>query len=523
VVEKSMLKAKIPGHANLTCDLVRGMAICTNMSVIHKFISYLTRHHTGFTDKTGKRHAATIERVRLKDRFVNASDGGWRDFMDNFIIRGLNPAESDEHICELQIVHDMMIVARKGLPGHVVYGKVRNACEISLLYNGGTDKKHFDELFWKGKQQAALAMLFIKCKGQHWNPTQRAGWCMSDDLSKWAGVGLNSQKKVTSLDLSKRKLEDEGLMVEMLRPLKQLKEINLKESSRHIRSSKNDDYQSLGDKELHVISSSRELATRLIEKANFDFCASITDDGLDKFAAGCPELREIELQECDEVSDEGVKKLVGHCKKLRRLNLKECDKISDEGLKNLGTVRTLEELDLQDCDKITDNGLTYLKGMKVLNLNYCSEITDKGLTNIAIASGTSLEDISLTELQVSDTGVTDLVRKTPNLKSISLYQCRKIGDAAVSAIAENCDKLEKADFQYCTRITSVSLRSLAQNCKLLKDLKIRNCEKANDTVLQELIKHCPKLERLDCFGCPMITESAVQEAKSKISNLVVDR
>jgi len=537
-VDKSMLKAKIPGHAERTCDLVRGMAICKDMSVIHKFVNYLTKAHTGFTTKSGAVIKPMIERVRLKDRFNKPSDSGWRDFVDNFICLAA-PGQTDyQHICELQIVHHLMIVARKGLPGHVVYGKVRNACEISLLYNGGEDKKQFHELFWKGEQQAALAMLFIKCKGQHWNPTQRTGWCTTDNLAKWAGVGLDEKGSevmygtrrvkipagsVTSLDLSKRKLEDDGLLVEMLRPLKYLSEIILNESSRHIRSPKNDDYQSLGDKELNVISSSRYVETRLIKKANFDFCAGITDSGLEKFSLGCPMLEEIELQECDEVSDKGVTALVANCKRLRRLNLKECDKITDEGLSALGKVDTLQELDLQDCDRITDNGLVYLKNMKVLNLNYCTEITDAGLRNVAKVSGSTLEDISLTELQVSDVGIKDLCDIAVNLKAISLYQCRKIGDAAVRAIAQNCSILEKADFQYCTRITSASLVELAKNCPKLKELKIRNCDKATDDVLAALQLNCSALERLDCFGCPNISEGAVQKAKQACTNLVVER
>ena len=50
--------------------------------------------------------------------------------MDNFMICG----DKNKHVCELQIVHKVMITARKGLPGHVVYGKVRNAMELSFLY-----------------------------------------------------------------------------------------------------------------------------------------------------------------------------------------------------------------------------------------------------------------------------------------------------------------------------------------------------------------------------------------------------
>ena len=36
----------------------------------------------------------------------------------------------DAHCCEVQICHNSMLVARKGLPGHAIYGRVRNANEI---------------------------------------------------------------------------------------------------------------------------------------------------------------------------------------------------------------------------------------------------------------------------------------------------------------------------------------------------------------------------------------------------------
>ena len=37
------------------------------------------------------------------------------------------------HICELQVAHEQMLMARKGLPGHAVYNKVRNATELLAL------------------------------------------------------------------------------------------------------------------------------------------------------------------------------------------------------------------------------------------------------------------------------------------------------------------------------------------------------------------------------------------------------
>ena len=33
-------------------------------------------------------------------------------------------------MCEVQICHNSLLVARKGLPGHLIYGRVRNATEL---------------------------------------------------------------------------------------------------------------------------------------------------------------------------------------------------------------------------------------------------------------------------------------------------------------------------------------------------------------------------------------------------------
>ena len=64
--------------------------------------------------------------VRVKDRFKHPSGGGWRDVMINFYVVG----DGAKHVCEVQLVHKSLLMARKGLPGHVIYGVVRNATEV---------------------------------------------------------------------------------------------------------------------------------------------------------------------------------------------------------------------------------------------------------------------------------------------------------------------------------------------------------------------------------------------------------
>ena len=46
--------------------------------------------------------------------------------------------DPNQHICELQLAHSQMYTARKQFPGHAVYNKVRNAMEMSKLFDINT-------------------------------------------------------------------------------------------------------------------------------------------------------------------------------------------------------------------------------------------------------------------------------------------------------------------------------------------------------------------------------------------------
>ena len=67
---------------------------------------------------------------RTKDRFSVASQGGWRDNLINFTAKG------SKHIGEVQIAHSQLVNARAGLPGHLIYGRVRNALELVVVAFG---------------------------------------------------------------------------------------------------------------------------------------------------------------------------------------------------------------------------------------------------------------------------------------------------------------------------------------------------------------------------------------------------
>ncbi|KAH8043954.1 hypothetical protein JL722_14918 [Aureococcus anophagefferens] len=63
---------------------------------------------------------AALDVVRVKERFVaRPAAGGWRDALVNARFA------DDDVVFEVQIVHRELLVARRGLPGHAIYNKLR--------------------------------------------------------------------------------------------------------------------------------------------------------------------------------------------------------------------------------------------------------------------------------------------------------------------------------------------------------------------------------------------------------------
>jgi hypothetical protein len=125
MVEKAQLKAsEKPGDMSGVKDIVRAMITGKSMEDVNVVIQILiTLHDRG-----------ALEIVRYKDRFVKApSGGGWRDTMINVCV------DDVKHICEIQVVHHLMLNARKEMAGHAVYNVVRNGLELLNIARGSVD------------------------------------------------------------------------------------------------------------------------------------------------------------------------------------------------------------------------------------------------------------------------------------------------------------------------------------------------------------------------------------------------
>ena len=96
IVEKCALRPDEPGKADRVCDIVRDMFSVSSMEQMAKVAVALLS-------------CSEIAIVRVKDRNAEASAGGWRDIMINFVLVG----DENAHVCEVQLVHKKMLLQRK--------------------------------------------------------------------------------------------------------------------------------------------------------------------------------------------------------------------------------------------------------------------------------------------------------------------------------------------------------------------------------------------------------------------------
>ena len=120
IVEKAALRpGEGRGRTDRVCDVVRAMLVAKDMRTVGAIAEALRALQA----------EGLIEVRRIKDRFAQPSGGGWRDLMVNLVVLGDNGGAA-RHVCEVQVAHEMMLTARKGLPGHEVYAVQRNATEF---------------------------------------------------------------------------------------------------------------------------------------------------------------------------------------------------------------------------------------------------------------------------------------------------------------------------------------------------------------------------------------------------------
>lgn len=103
------------------CDIVRCIVECDDCENVTAVLQALQA-------------CRQIRMLRVKDRSNHLTSMNWMDIMVNVVL----VADEHVHVCEIQIVHAKMLLARAGLGGHGPYGKARAATEILDVRMTGT-------------------------------------------------------------------------------------------------------------------------------------------------------------------------------------------------------------------------------------------------------------------------------------------------------------------------------------------------------------------------------------------------
>jgi hypothetical protein len=198
-----------------------------------------------------------------------------------------------------------------------------------------------------------------------------------------------------------------------------------------------------------------------LTSVDFTKSANLTDVGVRRLAAQCPQLQSVNLQQCDKVTDAGAQSLA-QCPQLQSVNLQGCDKLTDAGVQGLAQCPQLQSVNLRRCGKVTDAGVESLAQcpqLQSVNLSYCDKVTDAGVQRLAQCP--LLQSVELTQCEeVTDAGVESLAQ-CPQLQSVNLAGCAKVTDAGVQGLAQ-CPQLQSVNLGGCGKVTDAGKAALRQ-------------------------------------------------------------
>lgn len=133
MLEKGLLKgsstadwrAALSSQASVNCSKVLDGVACIFLCVDFKVMDDLVQQMRRIVASSD-----TIDFCRVKNRWEQPTDGGWRDLMINLVVNSI--------VVEIQVVHSKLYVARDGLEGHSTYGDIRCFQEL-LAFTGNED------------------------------------------------------------------------------------------------------------------------------------------------------------------------------------------------------------------------------------------------------------------------------------------------------------------------------------------------------------------------------------------------
>ena len=201
--------------------------------------------------------------------------------------------------------------------------------------------------------------------------------------------------------------------------------------------------------------------------------------------------------------------------------------LNDANLKELSEQHLSGKLYYLDasCAKVTSMFENFYRPMKLkngllhLNVANAKEITNYGVTLI-VRSSPSLLSLNISGCsKIDDIGIREIGRNCPRLESLSISSCQNTDGSGWVAIAECCRSLLKLDISKCRNIKNWSIKKIFFDCKLLEDVNVSHLSKISDEEIRVLAQNCPNLISLHAAESPYISDTSIQVVAEHCADL----
>lgn len=193
--------------------------------------------------------------------------------------------------------------------------------------------------------------------------------------------------------------------------------------------------------------------------------------------------------------------------------------LTDENMKQLSEQRVSS--DQKYClDTSSDSVLgmfrTFYKpliaasGLLSLDISHSKQVTDYGIT-VVVRRNTSLTSLNISSCtSITDVGLREVGINCNNLQDLNISSCHEIDGTGLVAIAEKCRYLIKLDVSKCRKLDNWSIKKIFYECKLIEEVNLSYISKISDDEVRVLAQNCPNLVTFQAVECPCISDESIQ-------------
>ncbi|EAS32921.3 F-box domain-containing protein [Coccidioides immitis RS] len=268
--------------------------------------------------------------------------------------------------------------------------------------------------------------------------------------------------------------------------------------------------------EMNVISKS----CPLLEYLDISWCRNLINaNGLRRVVRACHRLKELRIDEFRAVDDEEFMLELFQTNTLETLVMSHCSSLTDSALKALLHGKNPE------IDILTGRPIAPPRKLKHLNLSHCQGVSDFGIGHLA-GFVPELESLQLSFCPaLGNDSIINLIGTTPNLTRLDLEELEELTNNVLLALSKApcAARLEHLNISYCEKLGDTGMMQIVKNCPNLKSLDLDNT-RVSDLTLIELCSQMRKRGfgmqpprcglRVAVFDCGNVTWAGIREILS---------